>query len=206
MSQMQYPAFFDSAPRLVIYDPLSGFLGATESGILEYRYLDVVKLAGHSCPTVAGAYLMTLKALAHLYGEELPVRGEIDVLLPDAIDEGVAGVLASVATLLTGATGAGGFKGIAGRFDRRNGLFFGADVPCTMAFRRRETGTVAGATFNAGTIPIAPAGRALMQQVVGGTASSEEEALFRWHWQDRVKRILVDHADDPALVSIHQLS
>jgi hypothetical protein len=182
MLQMQYPAFFDSAPRLAIYDPLSGFLGATESGILEYRYLDVVKLAGHSCPTVAGAYLMTLKALAHLYGEELPVRGDIDVLLPDAIDEGVAGVLASVATLLTGATGAGGFKGIAGRFDRRNILFFGVDLPSTMAFRRRKTGTVAGTTFNAGTIPIAPVARALMQQVFGGTASSEEEALFRWHW------------------------
>ena len=27
-----------------------------------------------------------------------------------------------------------------------------------------------------------------------------------WHWQDRVKRILVDHADDPALVSVHPLS
>jgi hypothetical protein len=206
MSQMQYPAFFDSAPRLVIYDPLSDFLGATERGVLEYRYLDVVKVAGHSCPTVAGAYLMTLKALAHLYRGELPVRGEIDVLLPEAVDEGVTGVLASVATLLTGATGAGGFKGIAGRFDRRNGLSFGVDLPCTMAFRQRETGTVAGATFNAGIIPITPAARALMQQVVGGTASSEEEALFRWHWQDRVKRILVDQADDPALVSVHPLS
>ncbi|WP_046868525.1 hypothetical protein [Microvirga massiliensis] len=206
MSQMQYPAFFDSAPRLVIYDPLSDFLGATERGILEYQYLDVVKVAGHSCPTVAGAYLMTLKALAHLYGEELPVRGEIDVLLPEAVDEGVTGVLASVATLLTGATGAGGFKGIAGRFDRRNGLSFEVDLPCTMAFRRRGTGTVVGAAFNAGTIPIAPAARALMQQAIGGAASSEEEALFRWHWQDRVKRILIDHADDPALVSVHPLS
>ena len=64
---------------------------------------------------------------------------------------------------------------------------------------------IAGATFNAGTIPVAPEVRALMQQVVGGAASPEEEEMFRWYWQDRVKRILIDHADDPALVSVHAI-
>ena len=33
---------------------------------LEYCYLDAVKLAGHSCPTVAGGYLATIRALRFL--------------------------------------------------------------------------------------------------------------------------------------------
>ena len=54
---------------------LASFLGAFEDGIIEYSYLDVVKSAGHSCPTVLGAYLMTLKGLEALYKDEIPKRG-----------------------------------------------------------------------------------------------------------------------------------
>jgi PAS domain-containing protein len=57
------PAFFDEVRSLVVYDPLAEFLGATGDGRIEYRYADAVRLAGHSCPTVAAAYWMTLKAL-----------------------------------------------------------------------------------------------------------------------------------------------
>jgi hypothetical protein len=35
-----------------------------------------------------------------------------------------------------------------------------------------------------------------------GTASAEDAALFRTLWQDRVRRILVDHGDDPQLVEV----
>lgn len=52
---MQYPAFFDEVEPIVLYDPLAEFLGAATAGRVEYTYLDAVKLAGHSCPTVAGA-------------------------------------------------------------------------------------------------------------------------------------------------------
>ena len=100
---MMHPEFYDEAPTLRVFDPLSAFLGAVEDGIVEYTYLDAVKLAGHSCPTVAGAYLMTLKALRRLYGEALPVRGEIEVHCRGRADEGTTGVVANVAALLTGA-------------------------------------------------------------------------------------------------------
>lgn len=63
---MQYSAFFDKVKPIVLYDPLAEFLGAAEAGRVEYAYLDAVKLAGHSCPTVAGAYLMAMKALQAL--------------------------------------------------------------------------------------------------------------------------------------------
>lgn len=60
---MQFPDFFEAAPRITVRDPLARFLGAAEDGIIEYRYADAVRLAGHSCPTVASAYLMTRAAL-----------------------------------------------------------------------------------------------------------------------------------------------
>ena len=50
---MQTPAFFDQAPTIVMQDALAQILGAAQNGLMEYRYLDAVKLAGHSCPTVA---------------------------------------------------------------------------------------------------------------------------------------------------------
>ncbi len=43
------PQFFDQAPRIRVTDPLAEFLGAVEGGVIDYEYLDVVKLAGHSC-------------------------------------------------------------------------------------------------------------------------------------------------------------
>ena len=54
-----FPEFFDSAPVVRVRDPLAAFLGAARDGVLEYRYADAVKLAGHSCPTVASAFLMS---------------------------------------------------------------------------------------------------------------------------------------------------
>ena len=56
MSTERFPAFFDQVPRLVVRDPLADFLGAAEGGVLDYGYADAVRMAGHSCPTVASAY------------------------------------------------------------------------------------------------------------------------------------------------------
>lgn len=55
---MDFPDFFDKVPTISMREPLAKFLGASKSGIITYNYSDAVKLAGHSCPTVAGAYLM----------------------------------------------------------------------------------------------------------------------------------------------------
>jgi hypothetical protein len=116
-STMQTPAFFDAVPAIFVVDPLADALGAVEGGLIEYRYIDAVKLAGHSCPTVAGAWLMTRAALARLYPGETPRRGKIRVEMRQALDEGVAGVIAGVASLVTGAANEGGFKGLAGACD-----------------------------------------------------------------------------------------
>jgi hypothetical protein len=53
---MKTPAFLDAVAPIAGTDPLAELLGTAEGGRIEYHYLDAVKLAGHSCPTVAGAW------------------------------------------------------------------------------------------------------------------------------------------------------
>jgi hypothetical protein len=137
---MNYPAFFDRLPLIRLRDPLAQFLGVSDDGMLDYRYLDAVRLAGHSCPTVAAAWNMTRLALLALYGDELPERGGIRVAIANAPDEDVTGVIASIVTLLTGAAGEGGFKGIGGQFRRRDLLAYAADIPLELRFSRLDTG------------------------------------------------------------------
>ena len=74
---MAFPDFYARIPPLTLRDPLAAILGAAKDGILEYRYEDAVRLAGHSCPTVAGAWLMARHGLAALYPNEMPVLGNI---------------------------------------------------------------------------------------------------------------------------------
>ena len=44
---MKTPAFFDAVPAITVADPLAEALGAADGGLIEYRYFDAVKLAGH---------------------------------------------------------------------------------------------------------------------------------------------------------------
>lgn len=197
---MPHPEFFDDVRKIMLRDPLAEFLGTAEEGIVEYGYTDAVKLAGHSCPTVAGAYLLSLKALAWLYQEMRPERGAIKVDFRNDIAEGVAGVTANVVTLITGATQNGGFKGIAGRFDRRNLLFFNAEIEGEIRFQRIDTGMSVEASYRPELVPPAPAMKSLMPRVLSGTASMEELHEFGTLWQDRVRRILIDHIDNAEMI------
>lgn len=199
---MNYPVFFDDVPNIILQDPLAGFLGAAEHGMIEYSYLDAVKLAGHSCPTVAGAYLMTRKALAGLYGDEAPVRGAIKVEFRDGQADGVTGVIANVVSFLTGAAQSGGFKGIAGKFDRRDLLHFNAEITEEIRFTRLDSGLNAAVSYRPELVPPLPAMKELMQKFMAGIASTEERIEFGLLWQERVKRILIDNADNPELVIV----
>ncbi|MBI5923343.1 MAG: hypothetical protein HY847_17050 [Betaproteobacteria bacterium] len=202
---MRYPTFFDAVPRLRLRDPLALFLGAVEDGIIEYAYLDAVKLAGHSCPTVASAYWMTCLALKALYAEEPAERGALRVEFRDDRQSGVTGVIANVAAMLTGAAGDTGFKGLAGRFDRRNLLVFNAAVPLEIRFTRVDNGAQVDVAANLRQIPADPEMSGLMQRSLGGTASAAEEKRFGALWQDRVRRILLDHGEDPEVFLVRRV-
>ncbi len=91
---MNFPDFYEQAPTVRTYDPFAATLGATHEGILEYHYVDAVRLAGHS-PTVAGAFLMGRAALLALYPDEPAERGNITVHMPAREDEGTTGNIIS---------------------------------------------------------------------------------------------------------------
>jgi hypothetical protein len=170
-------------------DPLAEFLGAAEGGRLEYTYADAVKLTGHSCPTVAGAWLATRRALADLYPGETPERGAIRVELRGRAEEGVTGVIASVAGLVTGAAGEGGFKGLAGRFERRGLLAFGAPIVSELRFTRLDTGRAVEVDLPRAAAP-SPELIAALRGALFPDASAEERHGFARAWQARVAELL----------------
>lgn len=203
---MQFPDFFAAAPVIRMRDPLAEFLGASTDGLLEYRYVDAVRLAGHSCPTVASAFLMTHAALAALYGSDLPTRGAIRVDLREARDAGVAGVIASVATLITGATADSGFRGLGGQFNRRDKLFF--SQPLThgnLRFTRLDSGAAVEVAADLSRVPGDPRIGELMPLCLDGTASTAQQAEFRALWQERVRRLLLEAANDAALLVVTRI-
>jgi len=187
---MNTPDFFNAVTPIVMQDPLAAFLGAAEKGILEYTYLDAVKLAGHSCPTVAGAWLMTERALTELYPDSMPQRGEIRVEHSGALADGVNGVVGTVAALITGAANAGGFKGINGNFSRNDKLAYDADISGELRFTRLDSMTSVTVNYDPSSISADPMQMALMQKMMQGSATKEDAEQFGKLWQDRVRRVL----------------
>lgn len=199
---MNFPSFFDRVPAVALHDPLATLLGASGNGPIEYRYADAVRLAGHSCPTVAGAWLMAGHALRRLFREATPVRGSVRVELRDARDAGTTGVVANVLGLLTGAADEGGFKGLNGRHARRGLIYFGAAIQGDARFTRLDTGATVELAYDPARVPPDPALPPLLQKTLSGQATPEEQAEFGRLWQDRVRRILLEHGDDAELVRI----
>ena len=188
---MKYPAFFDEVEPIALHDSLSLFLGAFEDGDLEISYLDCVKLAGHSCPTVAGAYLMTLKGLEALYQDHLPQRGKIKVEMRDDITTGVTGVVCNVISFIVGASGPGGFKGIQGNFSRDNLIAYNAPIQSEVRLVNLDTGESVLLDYDPSSIPPSPEMKPLMGKALQGHASKEELSRFGQIWQERVKKILL---------------
>lgn len=206
MTASVFPDFFAAAPTIRMVDPLAAFLGAADGGVLEYRFEDAVRLAGHSCPTVASAFLMTRAALHALYGEETPRRGEVRVALRERRDAGVAGVIAAMVTLVTGATEDSGFRGLGGQFNRRDKLLFAQPlVAGELSFSRLDSGQSVAVSAQLNRVPGDPRVGELMPRCLAGKATAAETELFRELWQERVKRLLLEHADDPTVIVLHTL-
>jgi len=193
---MQFPAFFNRVPRLQVNDPLADFLGAALSGQLDYGYADAVKLAGHSCPTVAIAYVLGHRALGLLYPGQMPERGGVRIEFAEDIDDGVTGVFAAVLMLLTGAAHDGGFKGLGGRFVRRDLQRFGQDLPLQLRFTRLDNGAAVDAGADTSGVHSDPELPGLMARCINGTADMAERNRFGELWQRRVERLLLEHWDD----------
>ena len=149
---MSYPKFYDEVETIKVKDPLSNVLGAFEAGEYEFNYLDVVKSAGHSCPTVAGAYIITLEALKALYPNERAVRGNIKVEFKESMSDGVVGVIGNVVSQITGATDRSGFKGLNGKFARHSLMDFDSNIESSARFTRIDNGKSIDVTYNPSSV------------------------------------------------------
>ena len=196
------PAFFATVPSIVLHDALAELLGASPDGRIEYPYAGAVALAGHSCPTVAGAWLMTMRALASLYPDSLPERGQLTVDFRDAQNSGTTGVVAAVVGWITGAAGDGGFKGLAGAHARCNLMRFGIPMQGQFRITRRDTLAGVEVDYHPERVPPRPEMAELMGAIKAGAASAEQRKAFGNAWQDRVRRILIEHGNDPELVTL----
>ncbi|MBA3027086.1 MAG: hypothetical protein FP820_11890 [Sulfurimonas sp.] len=186
---MSHPKFFDAIEIIKVKDPLSNALGAFDNGEYEFSYLDVVKSSGHSCPTVAGAYLITLEALKALYPNERAIRGNIKVAFEEAEKDGVAGVIANVVSQITGATQITGFKGLQGKFARHSLMSFEQPINASARFTRVDSGKCVDVIYNPSSILPHPDMQLIMQKMQKNEASADELKEFGVLWQDRVKRI-----------------
>ncbi len=201
--------FFDTAEPIKMKDPLAVVLGAMDKGeVFAFTYADAVKLAGHSCPAVAGAYKSTQLALKALYADEVPVRGNIKVVFRGGIDYKVNGPISQVVTFITGAAAESGFKGFgnAGKYGRYNLMTFDKGctpdpkASCSLSFQRVDSGKKVEVTYCVESVPANERMDKLMPLVLSGKASDDEAMDFGNLWQERVKMILLNPPEGTFIV------
>ncbi len=200
--------FFDAAESMKLKDPLAYILGSMEEGeLFVFKYPDAVKLAGHSCPAISGAYKITAKALSALYGTETPVRGDIRVAVMGKATDLAYGPMSQVISLITGAAPVTGFAGLGRRFRRRNLLVFDEDhfEYNTFIFQRLDTDKTVSVTYNPDVVPEDPCMGELISLVLTGQANEEEHRAFKNAWQGKVKKILLEDDKLPGLFEVKEI-
>jgi len=204
----------DVAPLRLI-EPLARTLGAFEgiSSAIEYSYVDVVKMAGHACPTTAAAYECCRAALSRLYPDETPVRGQIEVTVYGEPDDGTYGVIGQVFGLITGAATETGFKGLATFFRRQNLLKYesaGADATGMLfRFKRMDNGKVVQCRLIPDRMPPPAPEDAkrlseLMRKVLWEAAKTDEIAEFHKLWRRHVTAVFESAKRDHPWLSIQE--
>jgi formylmethanofuran dehydrogenase subunit E len=191
-------SFYEDVEPIKLKDPLAVFLGAVdEREEFIFTYADAIKLAGHSCPAVSGAYKITQKALKALYGDETPIRGEIDVRVLGSIDNGANGPISQVISLITGAAPETGFAGLGQSFVRKNKLVFDTqnEEANAFIFTRDDNNKSVKVTYHPEQIPQEEEMSELFTKCVVGTATKKQKERFQELWQKRVKAVLLEEVE-----------
>lgn len=194
-----FSKYYDDVEPIVLKDPLANFFGAVkDDGNLVYTFTDVIKLSGHACPTVACAYMLTKKALKELYGDDVPVRGEINVTVFGERDAGVNGPASAVVSFITGAASETGFGGLGGDFVRKNMLKYNGknEESGSFIFTREHSPKMVKITYHPENIPATGDLSMLLNQNLSGNATQEHKERFHDRWQTRVRSVLLDEVDD----------
>lgn len=199
--------YITQVPPIMMMEPYFQIFGQSQVAV-PYTYENAVKLSGHSCGAVAGAWTIARKALEVLYPNgEIPVRGQIAVEAPGAEDEWFVGVFGEVITYITGAAPHTGFNGsefgqVNPIFVRQNKMVY-LDAPSgkqppqlEWIFTRLDNGAKVGVNFNLAVItPIAtPERQEMGKKMAAGTATPEEAADYYEYWNARAKFVF-ENAD-----------
>ncbi len=193
-------AFYADVEPISLLDPLAAVLGAVEDAEpLHYSYQDCVKLAGHACPSVSSAFQLTKLALKKLYGDELPVRGNLEVRFAGDRTAGANGPIGQVIQFITGAAIETGFHGLGGQYSRAD-LFsydagFDAGPGITAEFKRTDTGRKVVVSANPSLIPMTDeelSYSAYLPKLLQGIATPEEREKFYLFWQGKNRKILLE--------------
>lgn len=199
---MNSKQLFQQIPSIKLYEPLYDFFGISDDGIVEFSFLDAVKIAGHACPTVAGAYLMSLHGLKALYRDELPVRGNFEILFSENEAEGVTGVISNVMGAIIGANGIGGFKGLAGQFARNNRLHYDQTISCKVAIKRLDNNQMVNISYHPEIIPSAKEVSPLLSKIISKQANDLEIKEFKTLWNQRLEKILSLGSKESEIIQI----
>jgi hypothetical protein len=168
--------------RIAVREPFAEFLqGGPEEKAFDLSLLDVVQFAGHACPSMVGAFLISQRAIKELFPDtDVCVRGEVRIDIPTSAEQGATGPIANVFGLIFGAWGNTGFGGLKGQFARRGLLRFDAPgiLPGTYRFHNDRTGAGVDISYDPSAAPFEP----------------DPSMSFQEQWRHKIKAIL-DHAD-----------
>lgn len=178
--------------KISVFEPFSDFLlGEKEEKSFQISLLDVVRLAGHACPSMVGAFLITKKAIETLYPDTgVCIRGQIKISIPALATQGATGPMSNVFGYITGAWGETGFGGFSdGSFTRRNLIQFGSsEVPKGhYRFTRTDNGDSVDISYDPSKVDVV----------------LNPHSPFQIQWRERIKAIL---ARPEQVISTHALT
>lgn len=190
-----------------VRDPVAEALGVLDQGnpfVIPYR--DVVKAAGHSCPTASGAFRIAQIGLDALYPDSVPVRSDIEVRAAGPSDDATYGVMGRLISYVTGAAQEDGFGGLGGGLGNRRHLLqfdaFEPDTPSpTFRFYRTDTDETVEVAYHVSDVPDGGPAMGHLQQIIEGSASQEQRATFDEAWHGRIQAVL----SDDSLFSVTQI-
>ena len=201
MPEEKFRDFLKEVKPIRFKEPLAETLGAfkEEDTVVEYTFIDVIKMAGHACPTVASAYICCQNALERLYPNDVPVRGNISITIYGEPDEGVYGVISQVFSFLTGAAPITGFHGLGYKFKRKDLIKFNPEKMDAEAmqfeFKRLDNNKAVLASLYTQNIPF-PEDKSrrlgeLMERVIWEAAKAKEAEEFQELWMKKVENIVL---------------
>ncbi len=183
---------------IMVRDPFLEFLGLVPTGEpISITFAELVKAAGHVCPTVAGAYLILREGLKALYGSEPAVRGVVRVTAYGGPADFGYGPISQLVNFVIGAAPDTGFGGMArGRFRRRDLFLFKRDDirRNEFDFERLDTAQRVRVVYDPSIIPAPAELAASIGPALAENARPDEVIRFRRLWLQRVEAILAaDH-------------